>query len=106
MIEQPMHEPLKKKCPKCGKWKLYQDLAGQRVFVYGDPQTLGHQAERNVARMSKDELAEKREKDGAVQKAKRDKRKSWYNPDGEDLKKELSKIDTPAKKHRYIMEGK
>ena len=106
VVKQKMNDPLKKKCPECGKMKLYQDLSGQHTFVYQDCKTLGHQAERNNSRMGKYELQEKRNKDGAVEKARAEKRKSWYNPEGQDLKKQLSDINTVEKKHQYIMEGK
>ena len=73
VVKQNMHDPLKKKCPECGKLKLYQDLTGQHTFVYQECKTLGHQAERNTERMGKYELESKRKKDSEAKKLK----KNW-----------------------------
>lgn len=102
-VRQDMDAPLKKKCPECGKMELYQDLTGQYTFVYQDPKTLGHQAERNEQRMGKYLLEEKRKND---QKPKKNKSVPWYNKDGVDLTKSLSHLNTPEKQKKYIMEGK
>jgi hypothetical protein len=101
-----MDDPLKKKCPECKKMQLYQDLSGQHSFVYQDCKTLGHQAERNTERMGKYDLEMRRKRDSKVEQAKKRSKKSWYNPDGQDLKKDLSHLDSAEKKHKYIMEGK
>ena len=105
VFEQNMHDPLKKKCPECDKRALYQDLSGQHTFVYQDCKTLGHQASRNTERMGKYDLEEKRRNHD---KAKRLKKKPsvWYNSEGKNLKEELKDLNTPEKKHKYIMEGK
>jgi putative FmdB family regulatory protein len=105
VIQQKMNDPLKKKCPECGKLKLYQDLTGQHTFVYQDCKTLGHQAQRNTERMGKYDLESKRKKDSEAKKFKK-KRSTWYNKEGADLKQGLKHLNTPEKKHRYIMEGK
>lgn len=105
-ISQKMHDPLKKICPQCRKHKLYQDLTDQHTFVYQDPKTLGHQAERNTERMGKYDLEDRRKRDSKVNEQKRDKKKSWYNKEGKDLSSELSSLNTTEKKHKYIMEGK
>lgn len=99
-----IHEPLKKKCPECKKLKLYQDLTGQHAFVYQEPKTLGHLAERNTERMGKYDLEMRRKKDEERNKLKK-KPSTWYNKEGKDLKKELSHLTTREKKHKYIMEG-
>ena len=104
VVEQPMDEPLKKKCPECKKHKLYQDLSGQHSFVYQDPKTLGHLASRNTKRMGKYDLEMRRKKDEERNKLKKRKPK-WYNKEGENLPQKLSHLTTPEKKHRYIMEG-
>jgi len=101
-----MNDPLKKKCPECGKHKLYQDLTGQHSFVYQDCKTLGHQAQRNTERMGKYDLEMRRQRDSKVEQAKKRSKKTWYNPEGQDLKKELSELKTAKAKHKYIMEGK
>lgn len=117
VVKQEMHAPLKKKCPKCGKRSLYQDLSGQHFFVAGEP-TVGKIADRNAKKMGKEaiEIAEqkrkaesKRAKDELARRLgfepKTADRKTWYNPNGEDLNKKLADKDTPAKQHKYIMEG-
>lgn len=112
VVKQKMHAKLKRKCPECGKYKLYQDLSGQHTFIYQEPKTLGHQASRNTERMGKYDLEERRQKDAKVEQAKKQSKKSWYNPDGTNLKNELAhlsegtKEEVAAKKHKYIMEGK
>lgn len=106
VVEQNMHDKLKKKCPECGKMKLYQDLTGQHSFVYQECKTLGHQAQRNTDRMGKYDLEERRRRDSKVEQMKKRSKKSWYNPEGQDLKKDLSHLTTAADKHKYIMEGK
>jgi len=100
-IKQNMHDSLKKKCPNCGKYKLYQDLVGQRTFVYQEPKTVGHLADRNTERAGKYELESARSK----MPEKKQKKTSWYNPDDKDLAKELSHIDTKEKKQKYILKG-
>lgn len=102
-VRQNMNDPLKKKCPQCGKMKLYQDLSGQHAFVYQDPKTLGHQAKRNEQRMGRHLLEEKRAQDEKKQKKPPAK---WYNSERKNLKKELKHLDTPEKKNKYILEGK
>jgi hypothetical protein len=113
VVEQKMDAPLKKKCPECGKYKLYQDLSGQHTFVYQECKTLGHQAQRNTERMGKYDLEMRRKRDSKVEQAKKRSKKSWYNPEGKDLKTALAPLSQsgdPKKiaeaKHKYIMEGK
>jgi hypothetical protein len=102
IVEQQLHDRLKKRCPNCRKYKLYQDLQGQHTFVYQEPKTLGHQAERNTERMSKYELEQKRSKEKKLKK----RPQPWYNTEGKQLNKELSDLDTVDKQRKYIMEGK
>jgi hypothetical protein len=110
VIEQKMHDALRKKCPECGKYALYQDLAGQHTFVYQDPKTLGHLGERNRAKMGKYEIDSNENKHAQAQKLKK-KKGNWYNKEGKDLTKELrhlsegDKKEVARKKHKYIMEG-
>jgi len=103
VVKQNLHAPLKKKCPECGKHTLYQDLTGQHTFVYQEPKTLGHLAQRNTERMGKYDLEERRRKD---EFKKKKKKPTWYNPEAKELHKELKEINTPEKQHKYIMEGK
>lgn len=104
-IQQPMHDSLKKKCPECGKYKLYQDLTGQHGYVYQEPNTIGHQADRNTSKLGKYERDTKdhEHKAGISQLPKK---KSWYNPEGKNLKQELKHLDTKQKKIDYIKSGK
>ncbi len=102
VISQDRDESLKKKCPECGKSKLYQDLTGQHTFIYQEPQTVGHLAERNTERAGKYELEAVRSKH---KKVKKDKGAPWYNPDSKNLPVALSHIDTVEKKQNYIMKG-
>lgn len=105
MIVQERDEPLKKKCPNCGKHKLYQDLTGQYVAIYQEPSTLGHVADRNTSKMGTYELEAKREQHNKAKKLKPKRKPTWYNTEGKDLSKELKHLDTPEKKTKYIMEG-
>jgi hypothetical protein len=79
--------------------ELYQDLTGQHTFVYQDPKTVGHLGERNTARAGNYELESAQSK----MKTRKKKYKPWYNPDGKDLKTELSNLDSVDKKQNYIM---
>lgn len=118
MIQQAMHESLKKKCPQCGKRSLYQDLTGQHVFIPGEPKTVGQLAERNTKKMGKyalESAEHQRKKERKKAKAEFAKRmgfepkvansETWYNPKGEDLGKKLADKNTTEKVHKYIMEG-
>jgi hypothetical protein len=96
-----IHDPLKKKCPECGKYELYQDLTGQHTFIYQEPKTLGHLAERNTERAGKYEL----EKARSEMRQKPEPNKTWYNKEGKNLAKELSGLNTPEKKKKYIFTG-
>ena len=99
--KQNINDELVKKCPKCRKHAVYQDLTGQHTFVYGEPTTVGHAAERNTAKAGKYELE-------AARSQMPDKKKKvtpWYNPDGKDLPNELSHLDTNEKRQNYIFKG-
>ena len=94
--KQPMLEPLKKKCPKCGRKKLYQDLTGTSPPIIITPRTIGGLADRNAQKM-KDK----------VEESKKVKNKSWYNASGQDLKKDLRDVVGDKDKIRkYVMEGR
>jgi putative FmdB family regulatory protein len=131
VVQQELHDETRlKKCPNCGKNKLYQDLTGQHSFVYKEPATLGHYASRKTERAGKYEieaehLRQKRAKEAPkLEKMKKaglvpynaeelPSQKSWINPEGENLVKKLSKIvNEPNKKvkkekiKKYVREGK
>lgn len=118
---QERDENLLKRCPKCRKHKLYQDLTGQHSYVYGEPTTLGHQADRNTQNMGKYELQDRRRKeklDTLKQRRKPLVDKGILSPDNIDKEadpwfgklekkkeKEIIEDKTFQKAHKYIMEG-
>lgn len=61
---QPLHEELHKKCPECGKNKLYQNLQGI-IGRVKNINTIGQLAEQNTKKLGKYglEAREKHEKD-------------------------------------------
>lgn len=99
--EQKLHDKILKKCPSCKSMSLYQDLTGQHTFVYQEPKTVGHLAQKNTEQMGKYELEQKRKDLPKKSQGK----KTWYNPEGENLKNKLSKLDTKEKQQKYIMTG-
>lgn len=131
VVQQELHDEHRyKRCPKCKKHKLYQDLTGQHTFVYQEPKTIGHLANRNSERAGKYELeAELRRQKLAKEKPQLDNlkkagivkesaeelpsKKNWINPEGVDLKKKLAPIlnepNVKLKKQKikdYIVKGK
>ena len=58
-IVQPMKDKTKRKCPSCKKTKLKRVIGTPMVFIKGEPQTVGHQAERNTEKMGRYELGDK-----------------------------------------------
>ena len=54
-IVQSMKDSKKKKCPECGRHKLERVLGSPHIFVRGEPQTLGHWAERNTKKPGRQE---------------------------------------------------
>jgi len=118
-MQQSIHDAVKRKCPKCKKMTLYQDLTGQIHLIRQEPTTIGQLAERNSQAMGKAgvEQADAHRKEQLKNARKETLRKkghgdiadvngtSWYNPDGENLAKKLKKLDTPQKATKYIMEG-
>lgn len=120
-IVQERDETLLKRCPKCRKHKLYQDLSGQHAIIIGEPTTLIHQADRNTKNFGKYELEDKKKKDAFEQKKMRKKpliekglipedalekerKPAWYGELPKTKEKEIMSDKTKAKK--YIQEGK
>ena len=101
-LEKKIADDFPKKCPECKKNKLYQDYSVPYFAIRQDPKTIGHQAQRNTEKMSKELLEIKR---GAHKKIKKEGTPSWYNADRKDLPKELSSLNTVEKKQNYIMGG-
>lgn len=100
--EQGLHDKIKKKCPLCGKHKLYQDLSGQYVGRANEPSTVGHIADKNTQKMGRYELEDKR----ATLPTSKKKVRPWYNKDGENLNKKLGHLQTKEQVNDYIFQGK
>lgn len=95
-LPQKTDEKRLKKCPKCKKMSLYQDLSGAYFAITKEPTTVGHLADRNTKKMGKYELESKRMKDGLDEQVqKREKRQKL---------KKLSSF-TKEQKIKYIQDG-
>lgn len=80
-IEHSIHEEARKKCPKCKKHKLERVPGGGLGFwIYGNPTTLGQQAEVNSRKMGKELRQIKTEEE--KQKFKKIKQKALNLPSG------------------------
>jgi putative FmdB family regulatory protein len=95
-VTQKFEDKTLKKCPKCKKLKLYQDLTGMYTFVVQEPKTVGQLADRNTKKMGKYELENRMLKDGIPEQIEKREKK-------EKVQK-LAKM-TPEQKTRYVMEG-
>lgn len=125
-IRQELHDEKRlKKCPACKKHALYQDLTGQHSYVYGEPTTVIHQADRNASKAGKYELEAKRreakiskdkprlerlKKAGLIKESAEEvpeKKPVWYNPERKNLAKELEPVlKSKTKMRKYIKDGK
>ena len=94
-ITQSMKDSKKKKCPECGKHKLERVLGSPHIFVRGEPQTLGHLAERNTKKLGRCELDDRKERDKVDEK----------KPGKKKLHRELRGM-TEEQRKRYIEKGK
>ena len=97
-IVQSMKDKVKRKCPECEKNKLKRVFGTPFIFMKGEPQTIGHWAERNTEQMGRYELGDKR---GEQEEAKK---KSSGGVSKGATKKEIRKM-TPEQKKRYIEKG-
>ena len=98
---QKMTDDALKKCPECGKKKLFKVLTGGiHGFVSGS-ETIGSLADKN-ARINKNKIAEEEHKKS---EAAPPKQTAWYDKYGTATPKEINKM-TPQQKTRYIMEGR
>tara|TARA_Y100000004_G_scaffold190579_1_gene247940 strand:+ start:55 stop:408 length:354 start_codon:yes stop_codon:yes gene_type:complete len=98
---QKMTDDPLKKCPECGKKKLFKVLTGGiHGFVSGS-ETIGSLADKN-ARINKNKIAEEEHKKS---EAAPPKQTAWYDKHGTATPKEINKM-TPQQKTRYIMEGR
>lgn len=119
---QPMNEKLKKKCPKCKKNKLAQDLSGNFNFSIKTYSTIISVAEKNTkelgtyGREAKEQAFKQKEEN--IKKQRREKleqmgysvpevKKSPYEiPDApKEVKQKIKKGDSKGIKD-YILKGK
>jgi putative FmdB family regulatory protein len=120
-------EPLVK-CPECGKNELFKVISGGAyAFVYGEPTTVGHLAERNSKHFgnSQVESLEQKHKERGIEAKKRvfeemkasgkvpqgakmpeKKAEPWYGKMDPSKKKEIQDNPTEEKIKKYVMEGK
>lgn len=123
VVLQDINDNILKRCPKCNKKKLYQDLTGQHTYIYGSPTTLGHQASRNTEQMGKYELQEKRQREkierrrqvrqplverGIISEANLEKEPEtpWFGKLDKTKEQQINNDSTGKIAHKYIMEGK
>lgn len=90
-----------KKCPACGKMKLFKVLTGGLHGFMAGSETIGSIADKN-ARTNKNKIAEA---EHAKREATPEAPKAWYDKHGTATPKEINKM-TPQQKTRYIMEGR
>jgi putative FmdB family regulatory protein len=121
-----MCDPHPTTCPECGKQSLEHIIGEVQFMVYGEPTTLGHLAERNTAKMSKEELEERTEAANATKEGRRrvkremlrqsgnlpagasipepSKQEAWYGKMTKEVEQKVNSSGKAAAK--YIMEGK
>lgn len=118
---QPMHEKLKKKCPKCKKNKLAQDLTGTYISTVVESSNLYSLAEKNTKNMGSYERQAKeksiKDYDKNIRKAKEKKLSQHniktYKPQNSDLKmapppehiKKAIASNDQEKINKYILKG-
>jgi len=93
-------KPLKK-CPACGKNKLFRIVTGGIHGCMAGSDTIGGLADKN-ARLNKNKIAEAEHK---KRESTPEAPKAWYDKYGTATPKEINKM-TPQQKTRYIMEGR
>lgn len=93
-------DPLKK-CPECGKKKLFKVLTGGLHGFVSGSETIGGLADKN-AKNNKNQIAEEEAK---KRESEPPKQTTWYDKYGTATPKEINKM-TPQQKTRYIMEGR
>lgn len=117
-VKQSIKDKPLVQCPLCPGTISRVILQAPMMFMQRDPKTLGHQAERNTKRMSKDELADKRanhaeqEKLARAQASKELANKHGATPVPYDPSKGLSRSTydkiqkmTPQQRNNYIENG-
>ncbi len=100
VFQKVTDKPLKK-CPECGKKKLFRIITGGIHGCMASSDTIGSLADKN-ARINKNKIAEEEHK---KREAAPPKQTAWYDKYGTATPKEINKM-TPQQKTRYIMEGR
>lgn len=98
-VFQRIDEKPLKKCPECGKHKLFRVISGGLMCSVKNVDSIGKLADANTKKYKsqiEEAEAKKREENPAPEKP-------WYH--GDANAKEINKM-TPKQKVRYIMEGK
>ena len=98
-IVQPMKDKTKRKCPSCKKTKLKRVIGTPMVFIRGEPQTVGHQAERNTEKMGRYELGDK---EGERKESSKKEQTSLGS--GPASSRQIRKMTSEQKK-KYIEKG-
>ena len=93
-------EPLKK-CPECGKKKLFKVLTGGLHVHVKDINTIGSLMDHNN-KVHKNHIEESAH---AQREANPEPPKPWYHKHGDATAKEINKM-TQKQQIRYIMEGR
>lgn len=101
-----MSEPHPTACPECKSEEHFRRVYGCPVgLVYGDPTTVGQQAELNAKRLGKEQLQKMYEEDcrrrGVPTREEQKANRPWWRTSDKPL--DLSKIKDPAE---YIRSGK
>tara|TARA_R110000744_G_scaffold153269_2_gene267669 strand:+ start:1174 stop:1530 length:357 start_codon:yes stop_codon:yes gene_type:complete len=100
-ITQSFEHKEKKKCPECGKLKLYKVISEPMIIIKNN-NTIGSAAERNTKMMGRTKV---QELDGKRKESQAKEDKPWYADSGGASKKELKKM-TKSEKAKYILTGK
>ena len=98
-IVQLMKDKKKRKCPSCKKIKLKRVIGKPMVFIKGEPQTVGHQAERNTEKMGRYELGDK---EGKRKESSKKEQSSLGS--GPASPRQIRKMTSEQKK-KYIEKG-
>lgn len=105
-IIQDYHDRPKRKCKKCGRWKLRRIIYPPHIYSYNEPETIGNLAKRNTEKFGKYELEDKKRE---IEKSRRpsplgkSKYKPWWRKG--DIDTSLAKM-TKKQKTKYIKTGK
>jgi putative FmdB family regulatory protein len=98
--KQNRNDSPKKKCPSCGKFKLYKVISEPIIIIRGESTTLGQASERNSKKLGKDKIQEL-----DAEKKKNKKEEPWYAQGAPATRQEIQKM-TKHQKASYIMKGK